>query len=52
MQNEKKIAAVALSVEGGIPLITDDKIVGGIGVRGNSSDHDAMCATVAAEAIK
>lgn len=42
----------AIPVEGGIPLILDDKIVGGIGVFGDSSDHDGICAKAAAEALK
>jgi uncharacterized protein GlcG (DUF336 family) len=37
---------------GGIPLITDDKIVGAVGVSGDRSDHDGMCAKAAAEALK
>jgi len=39
-------------IEGGIPLILDDKIVGAIGVSGDSSDHDALCAQAAADALK
>ena len=39
-------------IEGGIPLILDDKIVGAIGVSGDSSDHDALCAQAAVEALK
>jgi len=39
-------------VEGGIPLIIDDKIVGAVGVSGDSSDHDGMCAKAAAEVLK
>jgi glc operon protein GlcG len=30
----------AIPVEGGVPLIIDDKIVGAVGVSGDSSDHD------------
>ena len=42
----------AIPIEGGIPLIIDDKIVGAIGVSGDSSDHDGMCAKAAADALK
>jgi glc operon protein GlcG len=41
-----------IPVEGGIPLIIDDKIVGAVGISGDSSDHDGMCAKAAAEALK
>jgi len=41
-----------IPVEGGIPLIIDDKIVGAVGVSGDSSDHDGICAKAAAEALK
>jgi glc operon protein GlcG len=39
-------------VEGGIPLLADGKIVGAIGVSGDSSDHDGQCATAGAGTIK
>jgi uncharacterized protein GlcG (DUF336 family) len=42
----------AVPVEGGIPLIADGKIVGAIGVSGDSSDHDAVCATAGAATVK
>lgn len=42
----------AIPIEGGIPLVADDKIVGAIGVSGDSSDHDAMCAQAAVDALK
>ena len=41
-----------MPVEGGIPLVMDGKIVGAIGVSGDTSDHDAQCARVGAEALK
>ena len=41
-----------IPVEGGIPLIIDDKIVGAVGVSGDSSDHDGIRAKAAAEALK
>src|SRR5262249_8313510 len=42
----------AVPVEGGIPLVADGKIVGAIGLSGDSSDHDGQCATVGAATIK
>src|SRR5215469_11558726 len=42
----------AVPVEGGIPLIADGKIVGAIGVSGDSSDHDGQCATAGAATVK
>jgi glc operon protein GlcG len=41
-----------IPIEGGIPLLMDDKIVGAIGISGDSSDHDGMCAKAAADALK
>src|SRR3954466_7294228 len=38
----------AVPVEGGIPLIADGKIVGAIGVSGDSSEHDGQCAQAGA----
>ncbi len=38
----------AIPVEGGIPLIVDGKIIGAIGVSGDSSEHDNLCATAGA----
>ena len=42
----------AVPVEGGIPLISDGKIVGAIGVSGAASAQDAQCAKAAVEAFK
>lgn len=42
----------ATPVEGGIPLISDGKIVGAIGVSGDTSDHDGVCAKAAADSFK
>jgi len=39
-------------VEGGIPLVSDGKIVGAIGVSGDTSDHDGVCAKAAADSFK
>lgn len=42
----------AVPVEGGIPIIMDGKIVGAIGVSGDTSEHDAQCAKAGVDAIK
>jgi glc operon protein GlcG len=42
----------AVPVEGGIPLVADGKIIGAIGVSGDTSDHDGVCATAGAATIK
>lgn len=42
----------AVPVEGGIPIVMDGKIVGAIGVSGDSSEHDAQCAKAGADALK
>lgn len=42
----------AVPVEGGIPLVVDGKIVGAVGVSGDSSDHDGQCAKAAADTVK
>jgi len=42
----------AVPVEGGIPIVMDGKIVGAIGVSGDTSDHDAICAQAGANALK
>ena len=39
-------------IEGGLPLMVNGKIIGGIGVSGDASEHDAQCATAGANAIK
>jgi len=43
--------AGASPLEGGIPLILDGKIVGGIGVSGMTSEQDAQIAKAGAEAL-
>jgi len=42
----------AVPVEGGIPLVLEGKIVGAIGVSGDTSDHDAQCAQAGVDALK
>lgn len=42
----------AVPVEGGVPLLVDGKIVGAIGVSGDTSDHNGQCAQAGAAALK
>jgi glc operon protein GlcG len=42
----------AVPVEGGVPLIVDGKIIGAIGLSGDTSDHDGQCARAGADAIQ
>jgi uncharacterized protein GlcG (DUF336 family) len=42
----------ASAVEGGLPIIIDGKIVGGVGVSGVASDQDGMIAKAGADAPK
>jgi len=42
----------AVPVEGGVPLIYDGKVIGAIGLSGDTSEHDAQCAKAGAEAIQ
>jgi glc operon protein GlcG len=42
----------AIPIEGGIPLVIDGKIVGGIGVSGGRSGEDVSCAQAGVEALK
>ena len=37
--------------DGGLPIIHDGKIIGGVGVSGASSHQDAQCAQAGAEAL-
>jgi glc operon protein GlcG len=39
-------------VEGGIPILIDGKIVGAIGVSGDTSEHDNQCAKAGVDSIK
>ena len=41
----------ASAVEGGVPVIVDGKIVGGLGVSGGTSEQDGQCCQAAVEAI-
>lgn len=42
----------AVPVEGGVPLVSEGKIIGAIGVSGDTSEHDGMCAQAGAATIK
>jgi glc operon protein GlcG len=42
----------AVPVEGGVPLVIDGKIVGAIGVSGDTADHDGQCAQAGAALLK
>jgi len=41
----------AVPLEGGIPIVVDGKIIGAIGVSGDSSDHDGVCAQAGVNAL-
>jgi len=42
----------AVAVDGGVPLVMDDKIVGAIGLSGGTSQQDGQCAQAGANALK
>jgi glc operon protein GlcG len=42
----------ASTVEGGLPIIVDGKIIGGVGVSGVNADQDGMVAKAGAEGLK
>lgn len=42
----------AVPVEGGVPLMSDGRIIGAIGISGDTSEHDGQCAQAGAETIK
>ena len=42
----------AVPVDGAYPLVMDGKIVGAVGVSGDTADHDGQCAKVGAESLK
>jgi glc operon protein GlcG len=41
----------AVPVEGGLPLVHDGKLVGAIGVSGDTSEHDGQCAQAGAQTM-
>lgn len=42
----------AVAVEGGVPIVTDGKIVGAIGLSGGTAQQDGMAAKAGVDAIK
>jgi glc operon protein GlcG len=42
----------AIPVEGGQPLLADGRIIGAIGVSGDTSEHDNQCAVAGVAALK
>jgi glc operon protein GlcG len=42
----------AVPVEGGLPLLADGRIVGAIGLSGDTSEHDGQCAQAGASTVK
>jgi uncharacterized protein GlcG (DUF336 family) len=42
----------AMLVDGGVPIVVDGKIVGGIGVAGVNATEDAQVAQAGADAVK
>jgi glc operon protein GlcG len=42
----------AVAIEGGVPIVVNGQIIGAIGVSGDTSDHDGICAQAGAAALK
>jgi len=42
----------AVPVEGGLPIVIDGKLVGAIGLSGDTSEHDGQCAAAGLAALK
>jgi uncharacterized protein GlcG (DUF336 family) len=42
----------ASAVEGGVPLVVDGKIIGGLGVSGGTAEQDGQCCRAALEALQ
>jgi len=42
----------AVPVEGGLPIIVDGKLVGAIGLSGDTTEHDGQCAAAGLAALK
>src|SRR5271169_2587592 len=42
----------AVPVEGGLPIVVDGKLVGAIGLSGDTSEHDGQCAAAGLAALK
>jgi glc operon protein GlcG len=45
-------APLVTSLEGGVPIIVDDQVIGAIGVSGVKADQDAQIAKAGAQALK
>ena len=41
----------AVPLEGGVPIVVDGKIIGGLGLSGDLSDHDGICAKAGLDAL-
>jgi uncharacterized protein GlcG (DUF336 family) len=41
----------AMPVEGGVPLVIDGKIVGGLGVSGGTAEQDGQCCKAATDGM-
>jgi glc operon protein GlcG len=41
----------AMPVEGGVPIVIDGKIVGGLGISGGTAEQDGQCAKAATDAL-
>lgn len=41
-----------MPIEGGIPIVVNDQVVGALGVSGDSSDHDGICAQAGIDSLK
>ena len=41
----------ASAVEGGVPIVVDEKIVGGLGISGGTAEQDGQCCKAALKAI-
>ncbi|MGA2990213.1 MAG: heme-binding protein [Candidatus Korobacteraceae bacterium] len=42
----------AVPVDGGLPIVVDGKIIGGLGVSGDASSNDAICTKAGVESLK
>ena len=42
----------AIPIEGGLPIMSEGKIIGAIGLSGDTSEHDGLCAKAGVDTIK
>ena len=42
----------AVPVEGGLPILAGDELIGAIGLSGDTSEHDGQCAAAGVAAVK